>query len=99
MENAHIDAVMILGEAMACDDKFNFGTQSATLRIFNLIPVMAKHRLTPPPHETYSLHRKMSGSFLICTKLNGKVNCKKLFDDIFARYKFGRECEFWQDWS
>lgn len=97
MENAHVDAVMILGEAMAFDDKFDFGAQSATMRIFNLIPVMAKHRLTPPPHETYSLHRKMSGSFLICTKLNGKVNCKRLFDDIFARYQFGKECEFWQD--
>lgn len=97
MENAHVDAVMILGEAMAFDDNFDFGAQSATMRIFHLIPVMAKHRLTPPPHETYSLHRKMSGSFLICTKLNGKVNCKKLFDDIFARYQFGKECEFWQD--
>ncbi|XP_062584284.1 atypical kinase COQ8B, mitochondrial-like [Saccostrea cucullata] len=97
METAHIDAVMILGEAMAKDEKFDFGTQSATMRIFNLVPVMAKHRLTPPPHETYSLHRKMSGSFLICTKLNGKVNCKRLFDNIFARYEFGKECEFWQD--
>ncbi|XP_061173214.1 atypical kinase COQ8B, mitochondrial-like [Saccostrea echinata] len=97
METAHIDAVMILGEAMAKDEKFDFGTQSATMRIFNLVPVMAKHRLTPPPHETYSLHRKMSGSFLICTKLNAKVNCKRLFDNIFARYEFGKECEFWQD--
>ncbi|XP_056021745.1 atypical kinase COQ8B, mitochondrial-like isoform X2 [Ostrea edulis] len=97
MEAAHIDAVMILGETMACDEKFDFGTQSATKRIFNLIQVMAEQRLTPPPHETYSLHRKMSGSFLICTKLDGKVNCKRLFDDIYARYEFGKECEFWQD--
>ena len=30
MENAHVDAVMILGEAFASDEPFNFGAQSTT---------------------------------------------------------------------
>lgn len=89
MEEAHIDAVMILGEAFSTEGGFNFGQQDTTRRIQNLVPVMLRHRLTPPPEETYSLHRKLSGIFLLCSKLNANINCKKLFDDTYARYKFG----------
>ncbi|KAH9514234.1 Atypical kinase coq8a, mitochondrial [Bulinus truncatus] len=87
MEEAHCDAVEILGEAFSVD-VFDFSKQSVTARIQNLIPVMVKHRLTPPPEETYSLHRKMSGSFLLCSKLKAQVNCRVLFDKIWANYQF-----------
>lgn len=43
---------------------------------------MLKERLTPPPEETYGLHRKLSGAFLLCAKLNAEVPCQKLFEDI-----------------
>ncbi|XP_063289276.1 atypical kinase COQ8B, mitochondrial isoform X2 [Pelobates fuscus] len=85
-EEAHIDAVMILGEAFASEEPFNFGTQSTTSRIHDLIPVMLKHRLTPPPEESYSLHRKMAGSFLICAKLRAIIPCKELFQGIYRQY-------------
>ncbi|KAK3696377.1 hypothetical protein QZH41_020250 [Actinostola sp. cb2023] len=88
MINTHTDAVMILGEPFAKPGAFHFGNQDTSRRIMNLIPVMLRHRLTPPPEEAYSLHRKMSGSFLLCAKLGAVIECKSLFDQIWENYKF-----------
>lgn len=92
-EEAHVEAVMILGEAFASLEPFDFSIQSTTQRIQNLIPVMLRHRLTPPPEETYSLHRKMAGSFLICSKLNARIHCRDMFLDVYNGYNKRRQAE------
>ncbi|KAJ8586295.1 hypothetical protein M405DRAFT_935492 [Rhizopogon salebrosus TDB-379] len=48
-----------------------------------------KHRLTPPPRETYSLNRKLSGAFLLTSKLRAIVDTKKPWDLVVSSYKFG----------
>ncbi len=86
MIDAHVNAVMILGEGFRTEQAFDFGSQNITHNIHKLIPVMLKHRLTPPPEDSYSLHRKLSGAFLLCTKLRSRVYCQKLFERTWNEY-------------
>lgn len=89
MQDAHVDAVMILGEVFSCNGDFDFGSQDTTKRIVDLVPTMVAQRLCPPPDEIYSIHRKLSGVFLLCSRLKVKFNCRELFDEIVAKYRFG----------
>lgn len=86
MIDAHIDSVITLGEPFAGDSDvpFDFTSQTVSDRIRGNISLMLSERLCPPPEETYSLHRKFSGVFLLCSRMGAKVHCAKLFEDIFA---------------
>ena len=88
MKDAHVDAVMVLGEPFAADAPYDFGTQKTTRKLNNLVPVMVRHRLVPPPEEVYSLHRKMAGMFLLCAKLKATVNCSYLWNTVYSNYKY-----------
>ncbi|XP_055342890.1 atypical kinase COQ8B, mitochondrial-like [Paramacrobiotus metropolitanus] len=87
LEAAHVDAVMILGEPFRNDEPYDFGQQDITKRIHNILPVFAEHRLTPPPDESYSLHRKIAGAFLLCTNMRAKITCRDVFDKIYQEHK------------
>ncbi|CEF68671.1 UbiB domain and Protein kinase-like domain-containing protein [Strongyloides ratti] len=76
-------------ETLASQKPYDFNKQSVTKRIHALIPVMLEHRLTSPPEEIYSLHRKLSGSYLLATRLKATVSCGHLFTDIYKNYIFG----------
>ncbi|GMS87955.1 hypothetical protein PENTCL1PPCAC_10130, partial [Pristionchus entomophagus] len=89
MEKAHVASTMILGETLASQEPFDFAKQNVTKRIHELIPVMLEHRLTSPPEEVYSLHRKLSGSYLLATKLKATVACGPIFRGLYDRYTFG----------
>lgn len=81
MVNAHIDSVMALSEPFKVET-YDFGKETITSRIRAQIPIMLQHRRTPPPNETYSLNRKLSGCFLLCASLNSRISCAQIFTDL-----------------
>ncbi|KXS09606.1 ABC1-domain-containing protein [Gonapodya prolifera JEL478] len=89
MVNAHTDTVLHLGRPFShlSPRMYDFGDQDVTAEVKGLIPTMMRYRLTPPPEETYSLHRKLSGAFLLCAKLRSRVACRDMFEDVYRRYK------------
>ncbi|XP_077303023.1 ubiquinone biosynthesis protein COQ8, mitochondrial [Arctopsyche grandis] len=90
MEQAHVDTVMIMAEVFTpkASRKFDFSSQSTTRRIQKVVPTILSHRLCPPPEEIYSLHRKLSGVFLLCSKLKVQMDCRDMFQEIYNNYQF-----------
>lgn len=93
MLDAHIMSMFLLGEpfrpSTSGDDLFDFSTNTLPAEIRALIPTMLQNRLTPPPRETYSLNRKLSGAFLLCGRLKAKVNTRKIWRDVVQMYCLG----------
>lgn len=87
MLDAHIASVLTLAEPFleTSPEVYDFKDQTITERVKALIPVMIKERLAPPPEETYSLHRKLSGAFLLCARLGSRVRCRELFENSMLK--------------
>ena len=77
-------SMLTLGEPFRPDAPvpYPFANQTITDRVREQIPTMVRERLRPPPPETYSLNRKLSGAFLLCARLRARVNCRDLFDQV-----------------
>ncbi|GMG21240.1 unnamed protein product [Ambrosiozyma monospora] len=88
MVNAHVDSILALGEPFSPADnngkEYDFRSQTVTDRVRGNINLMLNERLTPPPEETYSLHRKLSGAYLLCARLNATVPCQKIFEEVIG---------------
>lgn len=81
---AHVASLFALGTPFrpSSPSPFPFGTLGPpiTAKIRAQIPIMLQHRLSPPPNETYSLNRKLSGAFLLCERLDSSVAAKECLD-------------------
>lgn len=87
MLDAHITSVLTLAEPFldSAPEVYDFRDQTITERVKGQIPVMIRERLAPPPEETYSLHRKLSGAFLLCARLGSRVRCRDLFEQALKK--------------
>ena len=91
MIDAHVQAGTVVGLPFSKPGGYDFRSSNITQSISNLGATMLRHRLTPPPDEAYSLHRKLSGAFLACIKLGAVVPCRELLLQVYERYQFGEE--------
>ncbi|WVW86628.1 hypothetical protein I302_108681 [Kwoniella bestiolae CBS 10118] len=89
MVEAHLDSMALVASPFSHKGKYQFAEQTITDSVRALIPIMLKHRLTPPPQETYSLNRKLSGAFLMCAKLGANVDCQRLWEEEVGGYREG----------
>lgn len=89
MRMAHINSVLTLAEPFSesAPELYDFRNQTITERVRALIPLMVRERLAPPPEETYSLHRKLSGAFLLCARLGARVGCKEMFANAMRHWE------------
>ncbi|KAA8549006.1 hypothetical protein F0562_000690 [Nyssa sinensis] len=78
MLEAHVQAGFVVGLPFSKPGGYDFRSTNITQSISNLGATMLRHRLTPPPDEAYSLHRKLSGAFLACIKLGAVVPCREI---------------------
>ncbi|KAJ8565792.1 hypothetical protein K7X08_008368 [Anisodus acutangulus] len=89
MMETHVQAGFVVGLPFSKPGSYDFRANNITQSISNLGATMLKHRLTPPPEEAYSLHRKLSGAFLACIKLGAVVPCRDLLLEVYEKYEFG----------
>lgn len=90
MVDAHVKSIILLATPFrrSTPQPYNFEDQTVSNEIRALIPFMLQNRLTPPPRETYSLNRKLSGAFLLCGRLKARVDCAEVWEDITRGYEF-----------
>ncbi len=94
MLEAHEKASLVVGEPFLTEEPFDFHSSGITRRLAKYGDIFAKHRLTPPPREAYSIHRKLAGAFLMCIKLKAVIPCRDILQRAFNNYE--KENEFQQ---
>jgi aarF domain-containing kinase len=84
--HAHVEAGLLVGEPFLKNESFDFANSQLTSRISQYGGTFMKYRLTPPPTEVYSLHRKLAGAFLLCIKLQANIPCRDILESAYRRY-------------
>mmetsp|Transcript_2840 Transcript_2840/g.6097 ORF Transcript_2840/g.6097 Transcript_2840/m.6097 type:complete len:659 (-) Transcript_2840:57-2033(-) len=87
MMEAHKMSGFCLGEPFQSYEPYDFKASRITSRISEHGSVFLRHRLTPPPEEVYTLHRKLAGAYNLCIKLGAVVSCRDLLDEVIEHFK------------
>ena len=67
---------------------FDFRGSNISSRMGKHTAVFLRHRLTPPPEEVYTLHRKLAGAYMLCIKLGSIVESRSILESFVRAHKF-----------
>eukprot|EP00759_Apiculatamorpha_spiralis_P008539 PhF_6_TR15489/c0_g1_i1/m.24097/K08869/ADCK, ABC1; aarF domain-containing kinase len=84
MMNAHCESVKVIAKPFSSVGSFDFGEVSISSMLIPHVKIMIQNRICPPPLEVYSLHRRLSGAYLLCTRLGSRVNVQEMWSQHFA---------------
>lgn len=89
MLRAHKLSGYTVGEPFYKDEAFDFRASKISERMGEHTSVFLQHRLTAPPEEVYTLHRKLAGAYMLCIKLNAIVDSpRRMLEAIIANHTF-----------
>ena len=89
MLRAHKLSGYTVGEPFYKDEAFDFRSSRISERMGEHTSVFLQHRLTAPPEEVYTLHRKLAGAYMLCIKLNAIVESpRRMLEAIVANHVF-----------
>ena len=78
----------ITGKPFRTNETYNFGSADLMKKTGQYGQTFLKYRLTPPPTEAYSLHRKLAGAILLCVRLRADIKCRDILEETFQKYDF-----------
>ena len=82
MLDAHFEAACLASLPFATRGPADFKALDLSNKMSPYVRTMLQHRLTAPPLEVYSLHRRLNGCFQLMTKLGADVDCRRVFIDV-----------------
>mmetsp|Transcript_16121 Transcript_16121/g.26334 ORF Transcript_16121/g.26334 Transcript_16121/m.26334 type:complete len:565 (+) Transcript_16121:155-1849(+) len=86
MINAHIEAGLEVGRPFQRSGEFDFRQSKITQQMGKHGDTFMNDRLTPPPQEVYSLHRKLSGAYMTCVRIGAIFPCRDLLEKSYEQY-------------
>ena len=86
MVEAHLQTGLLMGEPFQSNEPYDFAHCHITKRASKHGEVFMTHRLKAPPAETYSLHRKLAGAFLLCIRLKATIRCRDILEDAYKKH-------------
>ena len=88
MKRAHLLSGFTVGEPFQQSEPFDFKASRISSRMGEHTAVFLRHRLTAPPTEVYTLHRKLAGAYMLCIQLGAVVSSRDLLETIVRNHHF-----------
>jgi aarF domain-containing kinase len=86
-----LDLIFLVCEPLRHRGPYDFAGSKLEYRAAELafVPALRRGLLRAPPPETMFLHRKLVGSFLVCTRIRARVDVRSLVLPFLERYEGG----------